>query len=128
MYRYEEATKKCVRFIYGGCGGTENRFGNIKDCIDTCGATNALNPPGGRLVLIHQEPKIIDKNFPARCLQPQKTGRCFAAFPKFYFDSAEKTCKEFIYGGCDANENNFETIEECKNACEIYENEIKKEF
>lgn len=46
MYRYDDATKKCVSFIYGGCGGTENRFGTIKECIDVCGAKNAFNPPG----------------------------------------------------------------------------------
>jgi papilin len=109
MYRYDEATQKCVRFIYGGCGGTDNRFGTIKECIDTCGATNVLSPP-------------------AKCLQPARVGRCFAAFQKFYYNSSEKACKEFVYGGCDGNENNFETLEECKTECEVYENEVKNNF
>jgi hypothetical protein len=46
MYHYEHETKKCEIFIYGGCGGTENRFVSMKECVDTCKATNAFTPPG----------------------------------------------------------------------------------
>jgi rRNA maturation protein Nop10 len=46
MYSYDKESKKCVQFIYGGCGGTENRFYTIKECIEVCGAKNVLNPPG----------------------------------------------------------------------------------
>jgi hypothetical protein len=46
MYHYEHETKKCEIFNYGGCGGTENRFISMKECVDTCKATNAFTPPG----------------------------------------------------------------------------------
>jgi Kunitz/Bovine pancreatic trypsin inhibitor domain len=46
MYRFDDVSKKCVNFIYGGCGGTENRFGTIKECIEFCGAKNAMDSPG----------------------------------------------------------------------------------
>ncbi|CEF62730.1 Proteinase inhibitor I2, Kunitz metazoa domain and Cysteine-rich repeat-containing protein [Strongyloides ratti] len=36
---------------------------------------------------------------------------------KFYFDKNSGACQFFIYKGCQGNENNFDSIEECKNVC-----------
>lgn len=44
-------------------------------------------------------------------------GSCKAFQTRYYFDRAADQCKEFIYGGCRGNENNFETLENCQNAC-----------
>ncbi|KAG8432574.1 hypothetical protein GDO86_017000 [Hymenochirus boettgeri] len=33
---YDNETKSCARFWYGGCGGNENRFSTQKDCEKTC--------------------------------------------------------------------------------------------
>ena len=38
--------------------------------------------------------------------------------PRFYFNSTDGKCKEFGWGGCDANGNNFKTKEECEQKCE----------
>jgi hypothetical protein len=37
---------------------------------------------------------------PAACELLPDPGPCFAAIPKFYFDSAAQECKEFTWGGC----------------------------
>ena len=37
--------------------------------------------------------------------------------PRYYFDPAVGECKEFIYGGCQGNENNFMTKEACEAMC-----------
>jgi len=42
---------------------------------------------------------------------------CLAYFVRFYYDKTSKSCKEFVYGGCFGNANNFETKEECEKAC-----------
>jgi hypothetical protein len=42
---------------------------------------------------------------------------CLASFERYYFDAAQGQCIMFIWGGCDGNENNFETLEECQMAC-----------
>ncbi|XP_078140288.1 kunitz-type protease inhibitor 2 isoform X1 [Centroberyx gerrardi] len=52
-----------------------------------------------------------------RCRHPMKVGSCRAAFPKFYYDVTNQSCRPFIYGGCDANGNNFETQQECEASC-----------
>ena len=51
------------------------------------------------------------------CTLPHITGRCKAYFPSWYYDSASKSCKKFIYGGCGGNGNRFETEEACKARC-----------
>uniref|UniRef100_A0A6J0TX03 Fused toxin protein-like isoform X1 n=1 Tax=Pogona vitticeps TaxID=103695 RepID=A0A6J0TX03_9SAUR len=35
-YYYNPETKKCEKFIYGGCGGNENNFETWKECHYTC--------------------------------------------------------------------------------------------
>nr|XP_028591493.1 whey acidic protein-like [Podarcis muralis] len=52
-----------------------------------------------------------------RCQLPPKTGRCLAAFPRYYYNPSEKKCVLFTYGGCEGNSNNFETKEACEAAC-----------
>ena len=51
------------------------------------------------------------------CQLPPERGPCLAYMPRYYFDPAVGECKEFIYGGCLGNENNFETIEACEAKC-----------
>ena len=52
------------------------------------------------------------------CHLPKKIGTCRAAYRRYYFDAATGKCLSFAYGGCKGNQNNFESIEECKAACE----------
>ncbi|KAF7248458.1 Kunitz-type serine protease inhibitor 1, partial [Varanus komodoensis] len=35
-YFYNSASKKCEKFIYGGCGGNKNNFKTLKECERTC--------------------------------------------------------------------------------------------
>lgn len=54
------------------------------------------------------------------CREYIKTGPCKAAFKRYAYSSEAQTCVEFTYGGCDANNNNFETLAECLNSCSSY--------
>ena len=40
-------------------------------------------------------------------------GPCFAAIPKFYFDSEAQECKEFTWGGCEGVVP-YDTFDECQ--------------
>ncbi|CAD7079844.1 unnamed protein product [Hermetia illucens] len=51
------------------------------------------------------------------CSLPKDVGPCRAGKPRFFYNTATKQCERFMYGGCQGNENNFETIDACKAAC-----------
>uniref|UniRef100_G3MLK2 BPTI/Kunitz inhibitor domain-containing protein n=1 Tax=Amblyomma maculatum TaxID=34609 RepID=G3MLK2_AMBMU len=54
---------------------------------------------------------------PSFCNLPPSPGFCLAYFPSFYYDSSSGTCREFVYGGCQGNQNRFVSNEECLRVC-----------
>ncbi|XP_028274757.1 kunitz-type protease inhibitor 2 [Parambassis ranga] len=62
------------------------------------------------------EPKSNETNN-ILCRLPMKVGPCRAAFPKFFYNVSSQSCSSFIYGGCEANGNNFDSQEECEATC-----------
>ncbi|XP_077346906.1 carboxypeptidase inhibitor SmCI-like isoform X1 [Lithobates pipiens] len=89
-YYYDQEAKTCKDFVYGGCQGNENNFLTKEECDRTC------NPV---------------------CDQPPDTGPCKMHIDRYYYDQEAKTCKDFVYGGCQGNGNNFHTREECDRTC-----------
>jgi len=92
----------CKEFTYGGCAGNDNNFVSETKCRERCITTR------GTVVLR-----------PDFCSEPNSTGHCRAAFPKYYYDAEAGDCKKFIYGGCGGNDNKFDTEDECLKTCHI---------
>lgn len=57
---------------------------------------------------------IADKN---PCHLPEAPGPCRALLRRYYFDTKSHHCKQFYYGGCHGNPNNFRTLGQCHARC-----------
>ena len=53
------------------------------------------------------------------CALPKDMGPCPGSILRWYYDSTEKGCKQFMYGGCQGNANRFKTEEECRTKCHV---------
>lgn len=51
------------------------------------------------------------------CTLKKDPGNCEDASTKWYYDSKRNACKLFVYGGCDGNDNRFDTESKCKAEC-----------
>merc|ERR1712226_3937 len=100
---YDQQEGQCKDFTWGGCAGNQNNFASQEKCQEKCEKNMSNRQSSTKL--------------PEYCALPPSVGSCRAAFRKYYYDGESKTCKEFIYGGCEGNENRFETIEECTETC-----------
>ncbi|KAM8769398.1 kunitz-type protease inhibitor 2 isoform 1-T1 [Acanthopagrus schlegelii] len=68
------------------------------------------------LLELKEEPKDEESNN-IRCRLPPKVGSCRASFPKFFYNVTNQSCQKFVYGGCEGNDNKFDTQDECETVC-----------
>ncbi|XP_043517651.1 kappaPI-actitoxin-Avd3b-like [Frieseomelitta varia] len=52
-----------------------------------------------------------------QCLLPLDVGVCRSSQPRYGYNPETNQCELFMYGGCEGNENNFETLEKCHEIC-----------
>lgn len=52
-----------------------------------------------------------------KCMLPMRKGVCRALIPRWSYDPTTKECREFKFGGCDGNGNNFSTKKSCMDTC-----------
>ena len=74
---------RCVPFVYGGCGGSENLFDDELECGKTC--DQDFND---------DTPAMVDV-----CGLRKDSGPCRMTKPMFAFNSDTKRCEKFFYGG-----------------------------
>ncbi|XP_046567072.1 papilin-like [Haliotis rubra] len=90
--------------------GRQCRTNDDCDLQDRC----LLNSGGESGVCCKKE--IV--NLSPRCREKMSIGPCRASFRKYFYNITASQCQGFIYGGCDANENNFDSVEDCQKECE----------
>ena len=95
-WAHDAETGRCVRFIFGGCGGNENNFETLEACEGTCDPRD--------------EGEACDAE-----LDP---GPCDGHFPRWGFDPDTGRCERFVFGGCGGNANTFLTLAACERACD----------
>ncbi|KAK8772580.1 hypothetical protein V5799_024176, partial [Amblyomma americanum] len=112
---------KCELFYYGGCGGNQNRYLYKEDCEKTCAPKTLNETP--LTTFSNKKANFDDKKgrLPGSgvgvCMEPPYTGPCKASFLRFYYDASSNTCRQFTYGGCRSNGNNFKAQRDCMRVC-----------
>jgi len=53
-----------------------------------------------------------------KCFLPKSVGTCRASMTRYFYNASALECQRFIYGGCDGNANNFESMKLCEDECE----------
>eukprot|EP01025_Chloroclados_australasicus_P016729 TRINITY_DN1850_c0_g1_i1.p3 TRINITY_DN1850_c0_g1~~TRINITY_DN1850_c0_g1_i1.p3 ORF type:complete len:208 (-),score=29.95 TRINITY_DN1850_c0_g1_i1:381-965(-) len=113
-YYFDAETNQCEEFDYGGCEGNENKFQTKEECQGVC--KSALDSPVGLAYKLayqtHSEESAVTV-----CSRPPKVGPCKAYIPRYYYDPESQQCEQFIYGGCQSNQNNFFTQQQCMQEC-----------
>ncbi|XP_074990515.1 kunitz-type protease inhibitor 2 [Calonectris borealis] len=102
----------CQSFVFGGCDGNANNFPTERECRESCVLGGASKKPEHRA-----EQTDADTTYDEFCAVPRVTGPCRASFLRWYYSPANRTCRQFIYGGCRGNKNNYQNEEECLSRC-----------
>lgn len=97
---FNQTTMMCHQFTYSGCDGTSNNFESEADCRLTCNA------------------KETDP-----CVLPLDHGTCDKYKIYWFFNQATGECDRFYYGGCDGNQNRFDSRHQCEMSCKMSKEE-----
>ena len=115
---YDAYDKKCLEFIYGGCRGNENNFVSKDKCEEKCMESRAVAVETTTPRRTTLPPMLKEE-----CKQNFHQGNCTKLSeimnPKIrYFYKYPYGCNDFFYCGQGGNDNNFETMQDCKDFCE----------
>ncbi|XP_045689332.1 eppin-like isoform X1 [Phyllostomus hastatus] len=96
--RCPKSQEKCEFKERDICKKDKNCPGNMKCCVFGCGK------------------KCVDLKEDI-CSLPKDIGPCLALFPRWWYDKKNDTCYDFDYGGCQGNNNNFQSKDLCLSVC-----------
>lgn len=125
-FSYNSATEQCESFVYGGCGGNENKFISLEGCRAHChdSAWRVADDDDDDTDMLHdavesdeeeEEVEVVDPT--AVCLEPKVRGGCDGFHRKYFYNLERERCDVFIYSGCDANANHFHSRFSCEAVC-----------
>ncbi|KFO27952.1 Tissue factor pathway inhibitor [Fukomys damarensis] len=131
-YFYNNQTRQCEPFAYGGCLGNLNNFESLEECKSTCDLPMSdVQVDGHRTTpapLVTKNTKSLTSQStkassiwefygPSWCLTPADKGLCRANETRYFYDAVTAKCRPFNYSGCGGNENNFASKRACVRAC-----------
>ncbi|KAL3195688.1 hypothetical protein MRX96_001810 [Rhipicephalus microplus] len=118
-YYFDNDTQTCQRFTYGGCEGNANNYETAEQCKASCKPFQSQFAVRLKFVsklgcTVFLQPET---EYEGKCLARPERGPCLAYMPLWGYDAKQGQCVEFIYGGCDGNDNKYTTEEECLSSC-----------
>lgn len=121
---FDASENRCMPFYYSGCEGNNNRFTSREvceaDCPTAVGKSFAVLLTTDDFLFFHIQIHILVVIPSERdtCILPALTGECHNYVERWYYNTNEKRCRPFYYGGCGGNDNNFANQEACLQRCE----------
>ncbi|KAM9716411.1 WAP, Kazal, immunoglobulin, Kunitz and NTR domain-containing protein 2 [Menidia menidia] len=109
---YEPKANSC--FPLGRCPG-DGPAGGLLDSYDQCMRCCGPELTGPEPT----SPELTGPELTGPCSLPSSQGPCKAYEPRWAYSSVLGGCRSFVYGGCDGNQNNFESKEACEEACPL---------
>ncbi|XP_041092268.1 kunitz-type protease inhibitor 1-like isoform X2 [Polyodon spathula] len=113
-FNYDPVNQTCTKFIYGGCKGNANNYKSKEDCEGACAGVRADKDSHNSTLLVS---KRMARPMKHSCEVAPVVGPCRASMPRFFYNSSSGSCQLFIYGGCQGNNNNYQTQAECQAKC-----------
>ena len=105
-----------MQFYWSGCGGNSNNYYSEEECLDVC--TGDGNQDSTTTLAGDKDPQEV-------CAMTSDHGGCSTPSTRYYFQPLTGTCQPFKYSGCQGNENNFHSLEECHHFCkDVISNEL----
>lgn len=98
---YNSRLDQCSPFIYTGCHGNANRFMAEYQCDRAC---KTQMPIPSSLAL---------------CSFPSDHGQCNVPVIKWYYNHELGQCLPFTFGGCEGNDNKFDSKKDCEGVCSV---------
>ncbi|CAI4222553.1 unnamed protein product [Auanema sp. JU1783] len=142
---YNPDDRQCLPFQYNGKRGNQNNFENQSDCERTCPVfhnpcitrveiDSSQNPKtcnplsqkptcGAGYFCLGGDPTVSDSSVCCArinqdvCQTPMSEGFGLLNMTRFYYDPFKSDCVPFNYRGKNGNENNFLTLEMCRERC-----------
>uniref|UniRef100_A0A3P9QCX6 Serine peptidase inhibitor, Kunitz type 1 a n=1 Tax=Poecilia reticulata TaxID=8081 RepID=A0A3P9QCX6_POERE len=140
-WHYNAASEKCEEFFFGGCLENKNNYIKEEECQKAChvqGVVRCGAPcTAGQFTCDNDccldrglkcddtpqcsdgsdEKNCNDSSVISHCTDEPETGTCRDSFTKWYYDPLSQSCLRFNYGGCEGNENRFDSKEQCMAEC-----------
>ena len=119
---FNRRSGQCESFVYGGCGGNENRFESVQACELACRGVGRRPNSGGTGSVSGTWPAVATTTgrfFSSNneCNLPKAGGPCEAYIPSYFYSMQTGQCESFVYGGCEGNVNRFDSRMQCEQKC-----------
>ena len=108
-FRFNRETQRCEDFGFMGCRKNADSYRTVEEYEARCGEMRPARVGGGGGGGgggAHEE-----------CDLPAARGMCYARLRRFFYDAGSGICKQFFFGGCRGNANNFLTESDCIEKC-----------
>ena len=116
---WSSQSASCEQFDWGGCGGNHNNFLSRAKCLEKCQTQGEKRKcrkytETGTCVDDRSEEEIDEI-----CSLEVSAGDCSGLEIRYYYDIETEDCQPFNFSGCQANQNNFRTLEACLDLCKV---------